>query len=94
MLFLIRSLTAFTLFVIGAAFFTISLFIGVSATAGGFVGAKHPGGDGSASREAGQAAVRHFGPLMVLCAVILALIISAVLSFGGVFPWCRKPQNR
>ena len=44
-------------------------------------------------RAAGAKFGKQYGLLIIVCSIGLCLISSLVLSFGGAFPWCRRPLH-
>jgi hypothetical protein len=88
-----RAGTALVLFLVLTSFF----FVLSTSILGGIAGARVATQQGYAtgiegyreSQEAGQAIYRKFGPRILLWAGGAAALISAALSFGGVFSWCR-----
>jgi hypothetical protein len=95
-LLLTRTLTALT-----AAFVLFILFMfGILAIGAAILGAsaavKNNARDyasgANAAREAGELFDEHGGGIMIGAAGA-AVIVSGVLSFTGVFPWCRKRRD-
>lgn len=91
-----------TTMILSLILFVVFYFVGLvggAAIAGGQAGAqiKHssdPQEDfrrgAEAGGKAGQEFVKEHGLHVVEGAAALALLVSAGLSFGGVFPWCKK----
>lgn len=94
-----RLLTTVILSLVLFVFFYFAGLVGGAAVAGGRAGAqiKHtadPQEDfnrgAAAGRIAGENFVKEYGLVVIEGAAVLALLVSAGLSFSGAFPWCRK----
>ncbi|MES2439352.1 MAG: hypothetical protein V4584_09810 [Verrucomicrobiota bacterium] len=92
MLLLSRLATALVIFVV--SFVTIYLAICVvgGGIAGGAVGAANPNSSDVAElgRQAGQKFVGDNLTMITLSSLGVSSVLSLVLSFSGILPWCKK----
>ena len=95
MLLLKRLITFLVLlvFLYFVAFFAICIIGG--AVEGGLAGAKsqNPQESYTLGQQAGADFVRNNHQFIAFGALGISVILSAVLSFFGVLPWCKKPAG-
>ena len=71
-------------------YFLICFFGG--AVCGAIAGAEHPHDAARAGAAAGQAFFDNHLQAIVFGSVFISFMTSALLSFSGALPWCRKRQ--
>jgi hypothetical protein len=92
MLLLKRLLTAFVLFVLLFATLYLGFCIVGGAVAGGVasVGQTDPTQAAALGRQAGAKFVQDNLAMISLTSLGVAALISGVISFSGILPWCKK----
>jgi hypothetical protein len=90
-----RLVTSVVLFV----FFFVVLYFGIcmvgAMISGGLAGAGSANQQDAyeAGRQAGGDFVRHNIRAIALGSLVGSLVLSLGLSFSGILPWCRKPNQ-
>jgi hypothetical protein len=95
MLILIRLATALAIFIVLFCALSMGTLILGAGFAGGRAGARaslNHQNSSLAGREAGRKFGREYGPMIFLGSFFVSGILSLVLSFTGILPWCRKPK--
>jgi hypothetical protein len=61
------------------------------AVCGAMAGAEHPNDAARAGAAAGAAFVNNHYQAIIFSTTFFSLVASALLSFSGILPWCKKP---
>jgi hypothetical protein len=95
MLLLKRIATSIVLFVFFFAVVYFAICIVGGAVNGAMAGAgttnAHDGYDAGA--QAGANFVRHNMGVILLSSFVISSVLSLLLSFSGILPWCKKPSQ-
>ena len=93
MLFFKRAVTAFFSFIIlFIVLYFIGFFIG-GLIAGANAYFEDPNLSEALIQQAGEDFAREYFILITVSAFVLSGILSGVLAFGGILPWCKREQN-
>jgi len=94
MLLLKRIATSIVLFVFFFVVVYFAICIVGGAVNGAMAGAGTDAHDGyDAGAQAGANFVRHNMGVILLSSFVISSVLSLVLSFSGILPWCKKPSQ-
>ena len=95
MLLLKRLATSAVLFVFifVVVYFAVCMIGGAVSGAMSGTGNTNPQDAYETGRQAGANFVRHNLMIILLSSLVISSVTSLVLSFSGILPWCRMPQQ-